>query len=345
MICLGHQNLLRFAIVILFGFFALASRNAWADTNLLSTTTWVVDGTDDTGASPTNITLSVDGLPVSSFSELVVSYNDGGSGIVSVATINGSGGIRLSLPPPGVFGGTFFTAGYWDCDVGLVPTMAVTELDIRLRRGRIGFLQLKGKLSNLTSMEAKDFTMLLYPPQSTVMRADVSYSLRATRDICVSQTNSVESDVFRAATMAANYLSTNVQENDEARYVRITEKICFGFGCVIKKKSFCQSLVNTNGFLIDTPRRLGNTTLLLVHTQPLPNNTPTLSVRLLAPSHAQIRPQGFTNMSSDPTDQNVSFWGNWIGARKRYRARQRIGRFRYTLQAVPAQVYTCDDSR
>src|ERR1017187_1711603 len=156
-VCFGRDRGLCLGIVILLGICAIAGRNAFADTNLVDNGFWVIDGTDDTGPNPTNVALTVNGHPVGSFSELILSYNVGGSGVVAVATIKGSGGIRLSLPPPGVFGGTFFTTGYQDCDEGLIPTMSIIQLDIRTRPGKRGDAQLKGKISNFTSMEGKDF--------------------------------------------------------------------------------------------------------------------------------------------------------------------------------------------
>jgi hypothetical protein len=343
--CFGRYRGLCLAVVTLLGIYTFACRNAFADTNLVNNGFWVIDGTDDTGSNPTNITLSVDGNPVSSFSELILSYNVGGSGVVAVCTIKGSGGIRLSLPPPGVFGGTFFTTGYQDCDEGLIPTMSIVELDIRVRKGKRGDAQLKGKISNFTSMEAKDFTMKFSPPDTDSTSVDVKYGLFATRDVCINQTNHALADDFHAVSMTANYLSPDVHENDQARYVRITSKTCFFYGCVVHKKSLCESLVNTNGFLIGVPRVLGNTTLLLVHTQPLPQNTPTLIVQFHQPSRGAVKPQGLVNESADPTEQNISLWGDWVTARTHYRDRQRIGRFRYTLSVVPPRVYSCDDTR
>ncbi len=332
-------------VVILLGVCTIADRNAFADMNLVNNGFWVIDGTDDAGPNPTNITLSVNGHPVSSFSELVVSYNVGGSGVVAVCTIKGSGGIRLSLPPPGEFGGTFFTTGYQDCDEGLIPTMSITDLDIRAKKGPNGDVQLKGKISNFTSMEAKDFRMTFSPPDIDSTSVDVQYSLFATRDICINQTNRAIADDFHAVSMAANYLSPSEQENDLARYVRISSKTCFFYGCVVNKKSVCENLVNTNGFLINPPRTLGTTSMLLVHTQSLPRNTPTLSVQFHAPSRGAIKPQGFVTESADPTEQNISLWGNWQSAKANYRNKQRIGKFRYTLSVVPPRTYSCDDTK
>jgi hypothetical protein len=343
--CFGRNRGPCLCVAILLGACALASRNAFADTNLVDNGFWVIDGTDDTATNPVNISITVNGHVAGSFSQLIVSYNVGGSGVVAVATIKGSGGTRLALPPPGLFGGTFYLSNYQDCNDGLTPPLSITNLDIRVRPGKNGDAQLKGRITNFTSLDAKDFTMKFSPPDTDSTSVDVSYSLFATRDICINQTNSTMADDFHAVSMAANYLSPGEQENNEARYVRITSKTCFFYGCVVTKKSLCESLVNTNGYLISVPRVLGNTTLLLVHTQPLPQNTPTLIAQFHQPSRGAVKPQGFVNASADPTEQNISLWGNWITARAQYRDRQRIGRFRYTLSVVPPRVYSCDDSR
>src|SRR5258708_32781011 len=146
-VCSGRNKCLCLSAGVLLGIGAISGQSTFGDTNLLDNGFWVMDGTDDTGPNPTNIALSVDGHAVSSFSELVLSYNVGGSGVVAVCTIKGSGGIRLSLPPPGEFGGTFFTTGYQDCDEGLIPTMSITVLDIRAKNGPVGDVHLNGKIS------------------------------------------------------------------------------------------------------------------------------------------------------------------------------------------------------
>ena len=337
------QKSFHFAAIILLGIGAVASRQAFADTNLVDKDAWVIDGTDDTGPTPGNITMSVKGQAAGAFSELAISYDVVGTGVVTVCTIKGSGEIRLSLPPPGEFGGSFFTTGYWDCDEGFVPTMSITELDIRFKGGKHKRVQLKGKISNGTSMAAKDFTMTLYPPQSDSMRADVRYKLIATRDFCVDQTTHTNQDDFPGVRMAANFLSASEQDNDQARYIKTVGKDCFFVGCITRKKSFCNDLVNEDGFIItNTPPRLGNSTIWLVHTQPSPRNTPTLRVKFRSPVRGRFRPQGFVTASADPTEQNVSFWGNWIDAKPQYRDRHKVGKFYYTLEVIPAEALTCD---
>jgi hypothetical protein len=334
---------LHLAVIIGLGIGAIVSCQAFADTNLVDREPWVIDGTDDTGPTPSSITMSVKGQAAGAFSELAVSYDVGGTGVVTVATIKGSGEIRFSLPPPGEFGGSFFTTGYWDCDEGFVPTMSITELDVRLTGGKHGRVQFKGRLSNGTSMAAKNFTLILFPPQSDSVQADVRYKLFATRDFCIDQAAHTNSADFPAVRMAGNFLSASEQENDQTRYVKVVSKTCFFFGCVTRKKSFCNDVVNQDGFIItNAPPRLGNNTIWLAHTQPSPRNTPSLRVRVLSPSHGRLRPQGSVVESSDPTQQNVSFWANWTDAKAHYRNKQRVGNFHYLLGVVPPEALSCD---
>jgi hypothetical protein len=102
--------------------------------------------------------------------------------------------------------------------------------------------------------------------------------------------------------------------------------------------------VDTNGFLYDTPKKLGSTTLHLDHTQPLPQETPSLKVQFHSPKSSSVKPQGFVNASADPTDQNISVWGDWSGAKSEYKNKKKIGKFRYTLSVVPPQAFNCDNS-
>ena len=341
-----HRHLrkgLHFAVIFGLGICAVAGRQAFADTNLVDKDEWVIVGTDDAGPSPSDITMSVKGRPAGAFSELAVSYDVGGTGAVTVATIKGNGEIRFSLPPPGEFGGSFFTTGYWDCDEGFIPTMSITNLDVQLKGGKHARVQFKGRISNGTSMAAKDFTLVLFPPKSDSVRADVRYKLVATRDFCIDQTAHTNSADFPAVRLAANFLSASEQENDQTRYVKVVSKTCFFFGCITRKKTFCNDLVDQDGFIItNTPPRLGNNSIWLVHTQPSPRNTPTLRARFLTPAPGRFRPQGSVVASSDPTQQNVSFWANWIDAKAQYRNKHRIGNFHYLVEVAPPDALPCD---
>jgi len=332
----------RFAVAVLLGICMVASRKALADTNLVTNGSWVIDGTDDTGPNPTNITMTVHRRAAGSFSKLVVSYDVGGTGVVTICTITGAGEIRMALPPPGEFGGSFFTTGYWDCDDGFIPTLLLTELDIRVKGGKNGTVEFKGKASNGTSMAAKDFSLKFYRPRPDLVRADVRYSLVATRDFCVDQTIHTNADNFPVIRMAANYLSGTEQDNDQLRYLKVTGRTCVLGQCITDKESFCNDLVNQDGFIIDGGTRIGDPTIYFVHTQALPRITPTLEARILMPPHARIKAQGFVTASADPTAQNVGVWGNWMDAEARYRAGRKVGKFRYRLRVVPPRAFHCD---
>jgi hypothetical protein len=337
-----HSRFLCVAIISVFWWGFGAVQQAFTDTNLVNNGWWALDGTDDNGTNPVSMALSVKGKTAGSFTELAISYNLGGTGMVSVCTIKGGGEIRLTLPPPGEFGGGFYTAGYWDCDEGFVPTMMITGLDVRVRSGKNGALELRGKVSNGTSMAAKDFAIKFMPPTPNLTRADVRYTLFATRDVCLDQNTHTNADDFPAVRMAANYLSPDVQENDQARYVRVTEKICVSFVCITKKKSYCDDLVNEDGFIVNSPSNLRGGVLYLVHRQATPRDTPTLQVKFATPAASRMKGQGFVNASSDPTAQNVNLWANWTDAKPSYRAGKRIGKFHYLLQAAPANTSSCD---
>jgi hypothetical protein len=344
MLFVHHRSCRSFHLVVIvfLGLFAVPSSKVLADTNLLTTASWVVDGTDDTGTNASDITMSVNGHAVGAFSELSVSYNVGDTGVVAVGTIKGSGEIRMALPPPGVFGGSFYTTGYWDCDAGFVPGLSITELNVLERGGRVKELVFKGKASNLISMAAKDFTITMYPPTLDSFRANVTYTLIATTNFCIDQVTHTNQDDFEVVRMASNYVSTNVNENDETRYIKQTAHDCYVYFCTTRTKSYCNTLTNADGFVIDDPPRLGQSVVNFVHSQDFPGETPTLSVRLTTPPSGRIRPQCYLTPSTDPTAQNVSFWGNWIDARPKYRNRQRVGRFGYTLEVDSPQAVPCD---
>lgn len=220
--------------------------------------------------------------------------------------------------------------------------MMLTKVDIRVKGGKNGSMELKGNLSNGTSMAAKDFQLKLYAPQPDVVRADVRYSLTATRDFCIDQVVHTNAENFPAIRMTGNYLSATTQSVDKVRYFKVVSRTCVLGHCVTVKNTYCDDLVNQDGFIFDGGTRIGDPTIFLAHSQALPQDTPTLEARILKPIHAQIRIQGSVVASADPTAQNVNFWGNWTEARPQYRNGQKVGRFQYRLQAEPARAITCD---
>ena len=155
------RSFCRVGVVALLGIGALTGRAAFADTNVVSEKSWVIDGTDDLATNASSMTVSLKGHAVGAFTELAFSYNIEGTNVVPVCVIKGSGEIQMALPY-GPFGGSFFLTGYWDCNAGYVPTMAISDLDIRLKGGKAPMVLLKGKISNGVSMAAKDFQLMMF---------------------------------------------------------------------------------------------------------------------------------------------------------------------------------------
>ena len=126
------------------------------------------------------------------------------------------------------------------------------------------------------------------------------------------------------------------------RYVRVTEETCFFYGCVTKKKSFCQSLMNTNDFPIDILETGQYHFASYPYTVVAPSH-PALSVQFHTPPSGTVKPQGLVNESTDPTDQKNSSWRNWNTVKTHHRARQKTRKFRFTLSVVPPRTFSCDD--
>ena len=309
---------------------------ATADTNLLTSGEWAVDGTTDSETNASFISVSVGRTAPVLVSELKFFYSFDGRNLVQVFSVTGSGTLRPSLPPPGEAGGAFQLGSYRDCVAGLVGPLAVTTIALPAQVKRNGILQLSGALANGTSLRGDKFVMKFYPPQASLVRVDVQCRLVATRDFCVDQTAATEQDKFRTVTMTADYLSPTDYDNDLLRFVRTTEKNCFGlWGCYVRHQSDCVNLTNqVPGYLINTPYALGNPWLVLAHTTTTPRPTPNLQVAIRAPGG--IRPQGFLN---GPT---VEVWSNWTSVKKSYKARQTVMRLNCSLEATPPRSVGCD---
>src|SRR5579859_7289326 len=131
----SFRNFCSAGVMALVGIGAMTGRAAFADTNVVNERFWVIDGTDDSATNASSIAVSVDRHAMGAFTELAFSYNIDGTNVVPVCVVKGSGEIQMAVPF-GPFGGSFFLTGYWDCDAGYVPTMVISNLDIRLKGGR-----------------------------------------------------------------------------------------------------------------------------------------------------------------------------------------------------------------
>ncbi|MCG3149047.1 MAG: hypothetical protein PCFJNLEI_02504 [Verrucomicrobiae bacterium] len=324
-------------------FLAIAG-TAFADVNLFNDGTWLIDGAEDPATNASSIQLFIDKEPVGSFSELKFYYNTGSNNFAQVYSITGSGTFAPSLPPPSEPGGVFRLASYWDCEQGLIGTIAVTELGWKSKPNKKGLLELTGKLANQNSMETKKMKLSFLPVASDYLRLELDFDLVATRDFCVDLTKHPTQQQFRVVTMYSNFVSLNEHANDLARYTKITEKNCAGiYGCSTKKESFCIALTNAPaGQLINASRRLGETRMLLAHTTEGPRLTPGLAVAYFSPGPGRIKPQGLFEPTDDPAAENIQFWGNWVDAKKQYKQKQKVGRFRVALEATWPKSLNCD---
>lgn len=155
-----------------------------------------------------------------------------------------------------------------------------------------------------------------------MVRAHVSYSLRANRDLCVDIQRQGQHEGFRVARIASNYLSTEVHDSDEAFYVDAS-------GAFV-----CSRLTNQTGFIFNAPLPLASS-LSLTHGDAAPRNTPSLAIIFSSPALGALTPQGFVTASSDPNDDNVDLWANWDGASASYVQGESIGSFSYDLIVTP----------
>lgn len=339
----SFRSFYRASVVALLGISALTCRAAFADTNVVSEKSWVIDGTDDPATNASSMAVSLKKHAVGAFTELVFSYNIDGTNVVPVCVVKGSGEIQMAVPH-GPFGGSFFLTGYWDCDAGYVPTMLISNLDIRLKGGKAPMVLLKGKISNQLSMASKNFEMMVFAPKPQLMQAELNYTLKATADFCVDEIIHTNQDNFPIARMASNYLSADTNENDVARFVKVTSQTCVLGYCRTVRKAFCYAVTNQDSLVVTShPPKLGGNRISLVNTGAA-TNTPTLEVRFMAPGPGHIRPQGVESATADPTAENVSYWGNWAGAKGTYRAKQRVAKMRYILQVIPPGSLSCDYS-
>jgi len=320
---------------------ATLAHPAMADTDLFNNGRWIVVGATDPGPDPRNISVSINGAPAGSFSELKLFYEFTGAGFPQVFSITGRGALRPSLPPPGEFGGSFWLTRYWDCSIGLVPSLVISELDLLVNPKDPKVLIFQGKVSNLTSFEATDFRLKFPSPGSKEVKVEVSYTLVATRDFCVDSSRQQLEEGFQVARMRANYLSDDENDNDLIRY-EARLQACDWYGCFGTSGSVCGSLHNDDSELVCFDDRLVDPGMLLVHQSSWPRNTPTLKINFDSPSTKKLNPQGFVAASSDPDEENVDFWANWRAAKSSYRTGKKVGKFEYTMKAIPPGRVSCN---
>ena len=292
-----------------------------AETRLFEGADWEVWCASDSGAGPRSMAVSVRGGSPRRCSELKVRHRLEGFGRPQVFSIKGVGALRPALPPPGAFGATFYASGYWDCRLGLRQTLAIEALDVSLEPAQPGTLRFAGRAANPPTLAAPDFVLELEAPTASSVSAALSYTLVAAGDVCVRPEKQALKEGFRIARAASNYISGAVHDSDGVHYVDR------------EGRTVCAPLANREDFAIPAPEPLGAAPLTLVHRDPLPRATPTAEIRFVEPPPEEVTPQGYVTESLDPDADNIDLWGNWDAVHSGYRAGERIGRFRYRIEA------------
>jgi hypothetical protein len=292
-----------------------------AETRLFEGAGWEVWCAADSGAAPRSMAVSVRGGSPRRCSELKVRRRMEGFGRPQVFSIKGIGALRPALPPPGAFGATFYASGYWDCRLGLRQTLAIETLDLSLEPAQPGTLRFAGRAANLPTLAAPDFVLELEPPSASGVSAALSYTLVAAEDVCVRPEKQALKEGFRIARAASNYISGAVHDSDGVEYVDR------------EGRPVCAPLVNREDFALPAPAPLGSAPLTLLHRRPVPRATPSAAIRFIEPPPGEVTPQGYVTGTLDPDADNIDLWGNWDAARSSYRAGERIGRFRYRIEA------------
>ena len=301
-----------------------------AETRVFEGAGWEVWCASDSGAAPRWIAVSVRGGSPRRCSELKVRHRLAGLGEPQVFSIKGIGALRPALPPPGAFGATFYASGYWDCRLGLRQTLAIEALDVALDPAQPGTLRFAGRAANPPTLAAPDFVVQIEPPSTAGVSAALSYTLVAAGEVCVRPEKQARNEGFRIARAASNYISEAVHDSDGIRYVGRDGR------------AVCAPLANREDFALAAPEPLGGGPLALVHAAPRPRATPTAAIRFLEPPPEQVTPQGYVTGTLDPDADNIDLWGNWDGARGRYRAGEPIGRFRYRIEARAPEPPSCE---
>jgi len=314
---------------------------AVADTDLFDNGRWAVVGATDPGPDPRDIAVAINGVPAGNFSELKLYFGFTGAGFPQVFSITGRGALRASLPPPGEFGGSFWLTRYWDCAIGLVPSLVITELNLRVEPNSPQVLIFEGAVSNLTSFGASDFRLKFPSPGFNEVKVEVSYTLVATRDFCVDSSRQSLEEGFQVARMTSSFIDSDEKMNDLIRYdTRLAA--CNGWGCYGTNGSVCGSLHNEDSELVCFDDKLTDPGLMLVHQSPYPRSTPTLKINFDQPKHKKLNPQGMSFFSDDPDVDNVDFWANWRAAKNAYKAGKKLGKFQFTMKVIPPDTVSCN---
>lgn len=320
---------------------AAFSARCVADTLIYNDGVWIVNGADEADPGLNRIGVSLAGQPVGRFTELKV-FRSFGGGFPQIFTIQANGGLQPAVPPSGDFGGTFHLTRYWDCFAGLQPDLRITTLNIQPNSKKFNTLNFNGNLSNATSLQATDLTLQLVLPDNDTVRLAVRYTLYATRSICVDPWRQQYGEGFQVARIASNYISSQIHDNDGAKVNGVAGVTCDCCGCFSVAGHICASFFNAAAYVFPFPIRMKGPTLLAVNWQPGAQNTAALRIVTKRPSPPKSSVQGVTVFSTDPTADNVNLWLNWPYANSQYTPGQKVGMFRFSLEATLPESTSCD---
>jgi hypothetical protein len=322
-------------------FLAALTLNGLADTEIYNDGTWIVDGVQGTDVGATNISVTVAGQLVGSFTELKISRLIGGV-FEQVFLIEGRGGLSPDVPPAGAFGGKFHLTGYWDCYAGERLDVRITALNIQPNTSKTTALYFNGALSNGTSLQATDLSMKLFLPNNNTVRTDVSYTLYAASPVCVDQYRQQYGEGFQAARIASNYISDQIKDNDAARIKTVLGQSCDCCGCSRVNGFVCASFFNGIGYIYPFPSVMSDNGLWMLHGIPGPRNTPMLKIEVNQPPRSKCSAQGYIVTTLDPTEDNADLWINWDQADTQYAPGQKLRKFKFRLLGLLPEAKSCD---
>jgi hypothetical protein len=313
----------------------------WADTEIYNDGAWSVTGVQSVDPNATNITVTVAGQSVGSFSELQI-YRSINGVFQPVFLIQGAGGLSPAVPPSGVFGGKFHLTGYWDCSAGERLDARITTLNIQPNTSKTTALYFNGALSNGTSLQATDLSLKLFLPNTNTVRLDVRYTLFALSAVCVDPYRQQYGEGFQAVRIASNYISDQVKDNDSARVKTVLGQSCDCCGCSRVTGYVCAGFFNGTGYIYPYPSVMSDTGLWMMHGIPGPNNTPMLKIEINQPSRSKCSAQGYIITTADPTEDNADLWINWDNAYTQYAPGQKIRKFQFRLLGMLPEAKSCN---
>ena len=320
---------------------AAFSARCRADTVLYNDGVWIVNGIDEADTNLHRIAVTVGGQLVGNYTELAVLRSLGGA-FSQVYSVRGDGGLQPAVPPSGALGGAFHLTSYWDCSLGQQPEVRIISLNLQPNTKNFNCLKFNGMVSNGGTLQATNLTMKLYLPNDSTVRLKVSYTLYATFNICVDQSHQYTGEGFQVARIAANYISSQVKDNDGVNVKGYVGPVCDCCGCSYQKGGVCANFTNATSYIYPYFVWMANSQALVLHSQPGPRNTAALRIGIQNPGRSNCGVQGYTVFTTNSTEDNVNLWVNWQAANSIYGAGQKVRAISLTLDALlPQPAVSC----